>query len=65
MKKHKKIYPKLRRCINFGINKSFKFEPEKYKLNCDFTKVESDEIGQIGKKFIIVIIKYLTNKNGL
>ncbi|CAD8072705.1 unnamed protein product [Paramecium sonneborni] len=62
MTKHNEIYPKMMKCINFGINKPFIWQPKFYELNCGYM---NDEIDRIGKKFIIEIIKYLTSKKNL
>ncbi|CAK79656.1 unnamed protein product (macronuclear) [Paramecium tetraurelia] len=62
MSKHNEIYPKMIKCINFGINKPFIQQPKFYELNCGYM---NDEIDRIGKKFIIEIIKYITSKNNI
>ncbi|CAD8174003.1 unnamed protein product [Paramecium octaurelia] len=62
MSKHNEIYPKMIKCINFGINKPFIYQPKFYELNCGYM---NDEIDRIGKKFIIEIIKYITSKNNI
>lgn len=62
MSRHNDLYPKFRKCINFGLNKSFLWVPPKYELNCGYM---NDEIDRIGKKFIILIINFLTTKDGL
>ena len=62
MCRHNDLYPKVRKCINFGMNKPFLWVPQKYELNCGYM---NDEIDRIGKKFIIVIINFLTTKDGL
>ncbi|CAD8050314.1 unnamed protein product [Paramecium primaurelia] len=60
MTAHAEIYPKMQKCINFGINKPYIWQPKYYELNCDDMHYG---IETFGKLFIIEIIKYLTQKS--
>ncbi|CAK56060.1 unnamed protein product (macronuclear) [Paramecium tetraurelia] len=60
MTRHSEIYPKMMKCINFGINKPYLWTPKYYELNYEDMGLG---IETIGKRFIIEIIKYLTQKS--
>ncbi|CAD8141599.1 unnamed protein product [Paramecium octaurelia] len=60
MTAHAEIYPKMMKCINFGINKPYVMQPKRYELNCNDMNFG---IETLGKLFIIEIIKYLTQKS--
>ncbi|CAK90928.1 unnamed protein product (macronuclear) [Paramecium tetraurelia] len=60
MTAHAEIYPKMMKCINFGINKPYVWQPKRYELNCNDMNFG---IETLGKLFIIEIINYLTQKS--